>query len=170
MSGAGGQTVGRLGDDIRLPLANAILVQTVTVAAVIDLAGPSAAPPLEQSAAFPANIPQAGMAPQALTSAASPSVDAGLGQANTGWLGHWIDITVDAGGGDLGYNAGPTTGSVSGANAPVLATTGAMGTAGTCLRIAAGTFRTYYATFNERFLGVVSSAGNCTVRIALSSR
>ena len=85
----------------------------------------------------------------------------------SGFVGHYVDIFAD--GADVGIISGPTQASVTGGNAPNLSTTGSPGTAGTCMRIASGTFRSYYVKPDDQWLGVVgSAAGN--LRIALSSR
>lgn len=163
-----GDEAERKGYEVRLPRAGTILVQAVTTATSIDLAVSGA--PANASQSFEGNIPgTGGTQSQSATGPGGGAASAPFLGAE-GYIGHWIDIDVDAGGGDLGFISGPTSASVTGGNAPALATTGAAGTAGCCKRIPAGTSKPYFVTANDRFLGVISSAGTCTVRISLSSR
>lgn len=154
---------GRTGLEIRLPLAGGVLNTSVSaVAIVVNLA--SAGGPATQSAGNSANLPP--------TSASVGIAVPGTVQAPTilqpsGFVGRWIDIYAD--GADLGIVAGPTNASVSGANAPALATTGTAVGAGQCMRIPNGFWRTYFVTADTAFLGIVASAAG-TARICASSR
>jgi hypothetical protein len=146
--------------DIQLPRAGTVAVVSVTTAAVIDLSGGA---PAAASSNFTANTQGGGQASQAASAG-------GVGPVQIqppGYIAHYIDICTD--GGDLGIISGPTAASVSGANAPVLATTGGAGTAGVCQRQFGNTIRPYYVKPDDRFLGVVS-ASTTIVRISLSSR
>lgn len=166
MGGIGGSDASRLGDDIRLPPAKGVIVQSVTAAAVIDLGTGGISAATSPTSAIPrGNVPSfaQGLAPNNQSTTLPDMANA------AGLVGHWIDIEVDSGGGDLGFIAGSTSAAVSGGNAPVLATTGGLGTAGACRRLAAGTGKTFFLTKEERFLGVVSS-GTSVVRISQSSR
>lgn len=165
MGGDGGSEASRKGDEIRLPRTGTILVQSVTAAAVIDLGAAMAA--IGASTTFETQMPPLGTAGFANATSAPGTTTAPTPPNPGGAVGRWIDIFAD--GADLGYISGPTSASVSGGNAPVLATTGNAGTAGNCARLLNGTFRTYFVLPDDKFLGVVSP-GTCVVRISLSSR
>jgi hypothetical protein len=154
----------REGAEIRLPAANAVLVQTITTAAVIDLA--AAGDTSVESAGFASNISYPGTASQPTSSSGGGTAVLATLQPS-GFVGKWVMITID--GSDLGIIAGPTSASVSAGNAPVLANTGNPGTAGTCERLFQSTRNPYYVTPDTRFIGVVS-AGTTTLRISTSSR
>jgi hypothetical protein len=82
-----------------------------------------------------------------------------------GAIGCFVEFYAD--GADLGLVFGSSLAAVTGSNVPALATTG-VNTAGVCLRIPAGTYRTFYITALTRYLGYVASAtGN--MRIAVTS-
>lgn len=115
------------------------------------------------SLAFPQTLPDQGS--QSPTLNAGPA--AGTFESPKGFIGQWVDIFAD--GSDVGYVFGPTNASVSGGNAPVLATTGNPGTAGACMRITSGTAKTYYIKPDDAFMGYVG-AGTGNLRIAISSR
>jgi hypothetical protein len=155
--------VERLAADYRPPRAGTLIVQTVTTAAVIDLS--TGAYYFGGSLAYAGSI-QGSERSEAISIGGGGTQKFPTTLQPSGYVGHWIDIFSD--GADTGLITGPTSAAVSAGNAPVLATTGT-GVAGTCMRIAAGTFRTYFITADDRFLGVVSS-GTTTLRIALSSR
>jgi hypothetical protein len=155
----------RSGDDIRAPRSTEIGVFTVTTAQVIDLAASGG--PQVLSDQFAQNLGGGGGVRSEANSSFGSGTVAFPAAPLAGWVGHWVDIFAD--GGDIGLITGPTSASVSGGNAPVLATTGNAGTAGVCMRIPNGTYRPYLITADDRFLGVVS-AGTTTLRIAKSSR
>lgn len=115
------------------------------------------------STAFPQTLPDQGS--QTINLSGGPA--AGTLVSPKGFVGQWVDIFAD--GTDVGVIFGATNASVSGGNAPVLATTGNPGTAGVCMRIANGSFRTYYIKPDDEFLGVVGAASG-NLRIAVSSR
>jgi hypothetical protein len=84
-----------------------------------------------------------------------------------GCLNRFTEFFAD--GADVGvvFGAGATNAAVVGANAPALGQQGT-DTAGCCIRIPAGTYRTYIITTATRWLGYVGSA-NGNLRIAVSS-
>ena len=83
-----------------------------------------------------------------------------------GFQGKYITLFAD--GADVGVIFGQTLASVTGANAPVLATTG-VDVAGVCWRIANGGKESYLiAAGYDVFIGFVGSAGG-VLRIAASS-
>lgn len=155
--------------DKKLPKVSCILVQSITTAAVIDLANFTQ----QESEGFGQVLPLSAIPSQGQSSAGTgvsggPSVASRPPQR--GFLQTWVEISVDPGGGNVGMVAGPTNASVSGGNAPVIATTGVPGTAGTCYVMAAGLpGERFFVGPDERFLGVVSS-GTSTLRIHQSSR
>lgn len=154
----------RLAGEIRLPTAGQCSVKaTSAVAASVDL-GAAGSPPAE-NAAFGANIPKGGSQSVANSTSGGGTVQAITVNNPEGFIGKWIDIYADAQ--DIGIIAGPTQASVTSGNAPVLANND--GSAGTCFRIAAGTYRSYYVDPDRRWLGYVG-AGNGQMRIAPSSR
>lgn len=155
--------------DKKLPKVNFVSVTTVTTAAVIDLASGTvvASEGFGQSLPLSA-VPSLGQSSAGTGVSGGPSVAASPPQR--GYLQTWVEISVDPGGGNVGMVAGPTSASVSGGNAPVIATTGVPGTAGTCYVMAAGLpGERFFVGPDERFLGVVSS-GTSTLRIHQSSR
>ena len=83
-----------------------------------------------------------------------------------GCIGHFVEFFAETA--DVGILFGPTNASVTSASAPALATTGT-NTAGCCMRIPAGTYRTFYIHAPTRFVGFVgSTSGN--LRISVTSR
>jgi hypothetical protein len=158
----------RLCFDKKLPKVNFVSVTTVTTAAVIDLATGT----VVASAGFGQSLPLNAFPSAAVASTNQESGGPAIGALpnQRGFLQCWIEISVDPGGGNVGMVAGPTNASVSGANAPVIATTGAPGTAGNCYVMGAGLpGERFFVGPDERFLGVVSS-GTSTLRIHQSSR
>jgi hypothetical protein len=157
--------------DVRLPRAGTVGVYAVTTATSVDLSTGGFGLGGGESAQFGANVPPANIAPATASSPGGGGTVQSLQAINpTGWLGHWIDITVDAGGGDLGIISGPTLASVTGSNAPSISATGASGTAGNCYRLPVGSLKSYIPRADDRYIGVVSFSGTCTFRIALSGR
>jgi hypothetical protein len=158
----------RLCFDKKLPKVNFVTVVTVTTAAVIDLASGT----VVASAGFGQSLP---LNAQPSAAVASTNQESGGPAIATfppqrGYLQTWIEVSVDPGGGNVGMVAGPTSASVSSANAPVIATTGVPGTAGNCYVMGAGLpGERFFVGPDERFLGVVSS-GTSTLRIHQSSR
>lgn len=152
----------------RLPVAGSIIVQAVSTAAiVIDL---STGQVVGQSAMATGPSQPSGIGrTEAVSTSGSGTVQAITPLNPQGYVGHYIDIFAE--GVDLGVVGGPTNASVSGGNAPNLATAGAAGTAGVCMRIPSGTLSPYWVQPDARFLGVVATAVAATgIRIALSSR
>jgi hypothetical protein len=159
--------------DIRMPRAGTIGVYAITTATSIDLTTGGMEQGGGQSAQFNGNMPPANVAPSTANSPGGGGTVQSLSPMNpVGWVGRWIDITVDAGSGagDLGIISGPTLASVTSANAPAIATTGVPGTAGNCYRIPAGTKQSFIPRADDRYIGVVSSTGTCTFRISASGR
>jgi hypothetical protein len=155
--------------DKKLPKVACVFVGTVTAAAVIDLATFTQT----ESAGYGQENPLTAIGSLGQSGAGTgisggPSVAARAPQR--GFLQCWIEVSIDPGGGNVGMVAGPTSASVSGGNAPVIATTGSPGTAGTCYVLGAGLpGERFFVGPDERFLGVVSS-GTSTLRIYQSSR
>lgn len=148
----------------RLPRVGGILVNAVGAATTsinLGTGGPGA-----QAGNEGAMIPT-GSQSQPVGQAGSGTAGGGLQWVTGGFIGKWIDIWAD--GGDIGIITGPTNASVTGGNAPVLATTGGLGTAGNCVRIAAGTMQPYYVTPDDQFLGLVGAAAGSVCRISISS-
>jgi hypothetical protein len=157
--------VERLFYDTRPPRAGTVLMQSVTAAAVIDLSS-AGKYYFAESMAYNGSIESA-VRSEAVSIAGGGTQAQPTTLQPSGYVGHFIDVFSD--GADTGIITGPTSASVSGANAPVLATTGNSGTAGVCMRINAGQTKRYFITADDRFMGVVSSA-TTLLRIALSSR
>ena len=158
----------RLCFDKKLPKVSCVSVTSVTTAAVIDLATGT----VVASAGFGQSLPLSALPSAAVASTNQESGGPAIGTpaAQRGFLQCWVEISVDPGGGNLGMVAGPSSASVSGGNAPVIATTGAPGTAGNCYVMAPGLpGERFFVGPDERFLGVVSS-GTSVVRIHQSSR
>jgi hypothetical protein len=143
-----------------------VLAAPVSAAAIVIDLGAAGAPQSE-SAQFTGNLPVAGSRSEATSQTGGGTVQAPTTLQPQGYIGHYIDIFAD--GADLGIISGPANASVSGANAPVLATTGVAIAAGMCWRIPTGGRQSFFVTPDDRFLGVVASAAG-TARITLSSR
>jgi hypothetical protein len=154
--------------DKKLPKAGCMLVQTVTTAAVIDLAAAVQTDSYGSNQRKPLNALPGVAVPQ--NTGVSGGETVGPFPPARGFLQCWIEVSIDPGGGNVGIIAGRTNAEVSGGNAPVIATTGAPGTAGNCYVIASGLpGERFFVGPDERFLGVVSS-GTSTLRIHQSSR
>jgi hypothetical protein len=158
--------------DIQAPRVGQIAVQAVTTSASgIDLAAPGAsAAATGVGPVIALNAQQIGAYNMASLPSSDPSSTAPTVQALVnppGFIGHYVEFFAD--GADMGVIFGPTQASVSSANVPALATTGAAGTPGTCVRIPAGTFRVFLIKGDDRWLGVVGAASG-QLRISIASR
>jgi hypothetical protein len=84
-----------------------------------------------------------------------------------GGVGQFVEFMAD--GADVGLVFGATSAAVTSANAPNLSQTGT-NTAGCCLRIPAGTYRTFYVTSATQWVGWIgASASNSNLRISVTS-
>lgn len=148
-----------------LPRAGKGIVAAVTaVASSVDL---TAGGEQSGSEAFAMNASPGAGGPTVANSVSGGGTAQALPQVNPkGNVARWVDITAD--GVDIGIVSGPTAASVTGANAPVLATNG-NGAAGTCARIFAGQTQPFYVLPDDRFLGLVGT-GAGQIRIWPSGR
>lgn len=152
--------------EVSCPRADRVAVVAVSaVAIVFDMAlqGGPAGESLQYSNQSPVSYSRS----EATSASGGGTVTAPAALNPRGFVGEWVDIFAD--GVDLGVISGQTSGAVSGANAPALATNGNAGSAGVCMRIPSGTFRPYYILPDDRFWGIVAS-GNGQARIVASSR
>lgn len=155
-----------LAHDIQGSRAGTVAVVAVSASAsVVDLSGlPGGIGPTTAMSAQQTN-PAIPTAPSSALSGPTTSVQPLINPP--GFVGHWVKLVAD--GADVGFITGPTSASVSGANAPTLATTGGATVAGTCDRIFAGTTWQFLVKGDDRYLGVVGSAGG-SLRIVQTSR
>ena len=86
-----------------------------------------------------------------------------------GLLGMWVRYRNTSSSAIIGFVHGPTSASVSGANAPVLANTGINGATGVCDQLVANEWQDLWVSVNTRWLGLVGSAAG-TLMIRPSSK
>jgi hypothetical protein len=100
-----------------------------------------------------------------------PSNIAGSATSASACLDKYVEFYAD--GVDFGLTWGPSNASVTGNNAPNLSVTGVNTTGGNgacCLRIPAGTTRSFYIHTSTLWVGYVASAGQGFLRIMPTSR
>jgi hypothetical protein len=150
----------KLSDEILAPIVNQVSVLSAnTTPQTQDLSacGPTASDMRNADA-----LPVAGGS--AFAGSATP---VGATQTLNGGVGRFVEVFSD--GGDIGVLFAANSAVFTGSNVANLAAAG-VNTAGCCLRIPSGTYRTFFIHPASRFMNFSTGTGTANVRICATSR